>query len=361
MRSDLGLADRSAAYCRARHAEARADSKVLLAPSLRAGYRRGDAGDTGLGATADQQQISVGLEIAPTNFFVAQALRERAQADCRLEAAEEGINEIADELTATSRSIALARKAQLLDQRLATARAVQARFARALALGTTTLEEKLTVDRTIAEMTAARADALRRAATERARLTGQPSRAFGKLLAEYVEAHGDAAAADNALRRARALTLSLYADAYANFDNKAPVGIPTSDDLGNPGTRVGVRGTYSLGTLFVGGDEAEIVAAKKEAAARKLRGAAQGLLIVARTIAAEQAELRASARLLKAERARTLKVVADLERAVTERGRRMADAVRLQADVYDAEIAYFETLDAEYGKLAGLVSEARGG
>ncbi len=360
--NDAAVSERAAAYCTARRAEARADAKILIAPSLKAGYRDDDEYGRSDNVNS-KKQAWAGVEFTPSNIILARTLKARAEADCRMEAAHEGLVVIADEMTARSRLAAYQRKAAILAEKLGRARRTQERMNAAVNRGAATVEEKLSVDRAVTEMVNARAEAQRLAAVERAKLTGRVGDGFDRLIRDYVEAKGDAARADNALRRARAFTVSLIAEGYQNLDGKRPDGQqqqPTSstDSPDMSGFRFGVRASYALGSLLIAEEERTIIEARKEDAVSRMRGVPQSFLALTRVIEAERTELRSVSSQLRTERTRAAQKIKELEHVSSERSQRIADATRLYVDIYDADIAYFETLNGEYDKLASFLSAA---
>jgi hypothetical protein len=335
-----------------------ADTKVLVAPSLQAGYRQ-DSGSKAVPQSADNQYAWAGLELALSNVPIAQSLLAKAEAQCRLEAAREGLLEIADELTAASRAVAYSKKAEALAAQVAPARKVQASLASAVKHGAATIEEKLSVDRLVLDIVNAEAEARRVAGVERAKLNSRPKAAFARLLTEYVDAQGDSARADNALRRARAFSLAIYAQWSPN--NALGALDPVTGEPDGSDFRFGIRGSYSLGSLLIGGEERMIVAANRQYAATHGRGAPQAFLTLSRVIAAERTGLQDAVVQIRSERSKTASKIRELESVRSERSRRIADATRLRIMLLDAEISYLDTLDAEYARLSAILLDAQNG
>jgi hypothetical protein len=282
-----------------------------------------------------------------------------AEAQCRLEAAREGLLEIADELTAASRAVAYSKKADALAAQVAPARTVQASFTSAVKHGAATIEEKLSVDRLVSDIVNAEAEARRVAGVERAKLNSRPKAAFARLLTEYVDAQGDAARADNALRRARAFSLSIYTQLSPN--NALGALDPITGEPDGSNFRFGIRGSYSLGSLFIGAEERTIIAANREYAATHGGGAPQAFLTLSRVIAAERTGLQTAVAQIRSERSKTASRMRELESVRSERSLRIVDATRLRVVLLDAEISYMDTLDAEYARLSAVLLDAQSG
>jgi hypothetical protein len=236
----------------------------------------------------------------------------------------------------------------VLAERLVRARRIQNQFALAVRSGAATVEEKLGVDRAVLDMASALTEARRAAAVEKARVSVHVHQHLAHVLSEFRQAARDVARAENELRRSRAFATSLYAQS-----------VLTTDNVGHD-TRLGVKATYALGSLFTGPDEQIIVDASSTYAMQRIHGAPQIFLTLSRIVSVERREARTALTMLRAEHDKFVSKIRELEPVATERSRRHSDVIRLQLYALEADSTYHESLETEFSKLNDILDQARG-
>lgn len=338
--------DRAGGYCDFVQGVGDAEAALELAPELytsfgvvNAGEASGGPGSSALGKP--KARLTAGVSYDFVGLYRGNAIRKRAQADCRRQRAMAQLEAAVHQGSALGEAAALEARASVLRESLPRAEALVTALRDDLREGRTTLEELNAVQ--------VRLDSLRELATStalaRERLAGRPQVSQGQrlegLLEEMRAADDELESYAGGLRRAEAWELSLRGGYDEVFDVEQSV--PFSGQI---------LLTYNLGHLWQGKANARAREGRRRATLEDVNGVSQrvGELV---------AELRTLHRTEEGRLREVSTLVADLEGQLrevealqTREIRRFRDYLMLELTRLRAEQAY---LRAHVDSLATFV------
>ncbi|MCY1023826.1 hypothetical protein [Pyxidicoccus sp. MSG2] len=340
------LEDRAGGYCDFVRGVADAEAALELAPDVyasigvvNAGEASGGTSDSALGKP--KPRVTAGLSYDFVGLYRGNALRKRAEAECRRQRAMAMLEAAVHQGSGLGEDAALAARGRVLDEALPRAEELVTALRNDLREGRSTLEELNAVQ--------VRLDTLRALATNtalaRERLAGRPRVAEGQrletLLEEMRTADDAVESYSGGLRRAEAWQLSLRGGYDEVFDVEQTT--PFSGQL---------MLTYNLGHLWQGSANARAREGRRRSTIEDVSGVSQ-------RVGELMAELRAVQRTEEGRLREVSTLVTDLEGQLreveslqTREIRRFRDYLLLELTRLRAEQAY---LRAHVESLATFV------